>query len=248
MDQVSKIVGWIKEIYGDRPALVAVSGGVDSAVVLTLLVRALGVDRVIPLALPYKRQDMTDAREIIEWNGLRTKLIEVNIEKMVDEVANRIKVEEGSLRKGNVMARMRMIVLFDQAKKLGALVCGTENKSEHYLGYFTRYGDAASDVEPIVGLYKTEVWNMAKMLGLPEIYYVKKPSAGLWDGQTDEADLGFDYRSADKVLKLLIDQELKDVTEIARRLKEEVDEETVKKVLAMVGVNAFKRAVPYAMR
>lgn len=230
--KIEQIVGWLKEVYSDKPAVIAVSGGVDSAVALTLLTRALGKERVTPVSLPYADQDTADAKEIIEWNGLTDKMVEINIESSVDLIAKMVESENESMRKGNIMARTRMIVVFDLAKKLGALVCGTENKSEHYLGYFTRFGDSASDVEPIAGLYKTEVWEMAKILGIPEIFYTKEPSAGLWEGQTDETEMGFSYKDADRVLK---------------GETEEIDREIVAKVQKMVKANQFKLEVPYIM-
>lgn len=226
-----EIINWLKKIYSQKRAVIAVSGGVDSAVVLTLLTRALGVERVIPVSLPYGDQDMQDAKMIIEWNGLKSQMIEIKITEMVDHTARQLGANE-SLRKGNIMARMRMITVFDIAKKMGALVCGTENKSEHYLGYFTRFGDAASDVEPIAGLYKTEVWEMAKLMGLPEIFYTKAPSAGLWNGQTDEDEMGFSYKDADRVLK---------------GETEGIDNEIIEKVKTMVEKNKFKLEVPYVM-
>src|SRR3989339_2022932 len=126
-EKVEQIVTWLKKIYGDKPAVIAVSGGVDSALALTLLVKALGKDKVTPICLPYHDQDAKDARTIIGWNGVLQNMEEVNIGEMVDQVAAKLKIEEDELRKGNVMARIRMIVVFDYAKKLGALVCGTEN-------------------------------------------------------------------------------------------------------------------------
>lgn len=229
-NKIDEIVGWLKKIYGDKQAVIAVSGGVDSALALTLLVRALGKDRVRPICLPYADQNMTDAKLIIEWNGLTDKMIEINIEGSVDVIANQVGTGNDSVRKGNIMARTRMIIVFDLAKKLGALVCGTENKSEHHLGYFTRFGDSASDVEPIAGLYKTEVWEMAKALGIPVIFYTKIPSAGLWEGQTDESEMGFSYTDADRVLK---------------GETENMDPKIVAKVKKMVEANKFKLEVPY---
>lgn len=231
-EKIEEIVNWLKNIYGDKPAVIAVSGGVDSAVAMTLLVRSLGVARVVPVCLPYKNQDMTDAKTIIEFNGLSKNLIEINIGEMVDLAVSTLGVDDGILRKGNIMARTRMIAVFDIAKKMNGMVCGTENKSEHHLGYFTRFGDSASDVEPIAGLYKTEVWDMARVLGLPEIFYTKQPSAGLWEGQTDENEMGFTYYDADNVLKGEVDG---------------VDEKIVKKVKKMVEKNKFKLIVPYVM-
>ncbi len=232
MDQVTKITQWIKQVYGDRPAVIAVSGGVDSAVALTLLTRAIGKDKVTPVCLPYGDQDTSDSKIIIEWNALSERMMEVNIGEIVDSIAKQLEAEQGSVRKGNMMARARMIVMFDLAKKVGALVCGTENKSEHHLGYFTRFGDSASDVEPIAGLYKTQVWEMAKELGLPEIFYTKAPSAGLWEGQTDENEMGFSYAEADKVLMGQI---------------EGIDMSVVEKVQKMVKANRFKLEVPYVI-
>lgn len=227
--KIDEIVAWLRGVYGDKPAVIAVSGGVDSAVALTLLTRALGKDKVIPVCLPYGDQDTGDSKTIVEWNGLLDRMVEINIGEMVDGVVDKLEIDEG-LRKGNVMARMRMIIVFDIAKKMGALVCGTENRSEHHLGYFTRFGDSASDVEPIVGLYKTQVWEMARELGMPEIYYTKAPSAGLWEGQTDESEMGFSYEQADKVL----------MGEV-----EGLDPKIVEKVQKMVDANKFKLMVPY---
>lgn len=226
------IINWLRNIYGSKGAVIAVSGGVDSAVATTLLVKALGNERVVPVCLPYKNQDMSDAKKLIEFNGLSKNLIEINIGEMVDLSVLNLGAGEDNLRKGNIMARTRMIAVFDIAKKMNALVCGTENKSELHLGYFTRFGDAASDVEPIAGLYKTDVWEMAKVLGLSEVFYTKKPSAGLWEGQTDEGEMGFSYHDADKVLKGETDG---------------MDEKVVEKVKKMVERNKFKQIVPYAM-
>jgi len=139
------------------------------------------------------------------------------------------------------MARVRMIAVFDLAKKMAALVCGTENKSEHYLGYFTRYGDGASDVEPLVGLYKTQVRELARKLKIPEKFITQVPSAGLWTGQTDEKELGFTYEDADKVMTQLIDQSKKpdEVTG--------VDKKIVKQVIDQINRTRFKHVVPYTL-
>jgi NAD+ synthase len=233
MEKIEKLVNWIKQVYGNYPAVIAVSGGVDSAVALTLLTKALGVGKITPVSLPYGDQSVEDAKTIVEFNGLTDKLVTINIKEVVDLYAKQLGAEEGSVRKGNLMARARMIAIFDLAKKLGALVCGTENKSEHELGYFTRFGDAASDVEPISTLYKTEVWEMAKQLGLPEIFYTKAPSAGLWEGQTDEGEMGFSYQEADLVLQ---------------GKTEGIEAAVVEKVRAMVERNKFKLNVPYEMK
>ena len=131
-NKTSEIISWIKQICGDKRVVIGVSGGVDSALALTLVTKALGKEKVTPMCLPYKNQDMTDAKLIIDWNGYYTNFKEINIEQMVDKTIEILEIGD-ELRRGNVMARTRMIVLFDTAKKLGGIVCGTENKSEHHL-------------------------------------------------------------------------------------------------------------------
>jgi len=134
-----------------------------------------------------------------------------------------------------------MIIIFDQTKKLDALVCGTENKSEKYLGYFTRFGDEASDLEPIQHLYKTQVWQLAKDLNIPQQFISKAPTAGLWDGQTDEQELGFSYSQADEVLKQFIDENKKpDEIKI-----DGIEKKIVRKIVKQVQSQKFKLEVPY---
>lgn len=145
------------------------------------------------------------------------------------------------IRLGNIMARVRMIILFDLAKKHKALVCGTENKSEHYLGYFTRFGDAASDIEPIQHLYKTQVYELAKYLKVPKEVLEAKPSAGLWSNQTDEGEFGFSYKEADQVLFLYFEKKLS-VREIKNR-----GFKNARKILDFVKQNSFKHHTPYSL-
>ena len=146
------------------------------------------------------------------------------------------------VRLGNLMARSRMLLMYDLARQHNALVCGTENKSEHYLGYFTRFGDAASDLEPLTHLYKTQVRLLAQHLALPAVFWQKAPSAGLWAGQTDEAELGFTYQQADQVLFQLIDRK-QPITAIAQLTG--LDEQIVTAVHNQVEKSAFKLVVPY---
>jgi NAD+ synthase len=136
---------------------------------------------------------------------------------------------------------MRMIYVFDQAKKRKALVVGTENKTEHYLGYFTRFGDEASDVEPLRELYKTQVYEVAENLQIPERLRVKAPTAGLWEGQTDEGEFGFTYADADKILSLMIDEK-KSREEIIKSFRKE---NVVEAVLKRVKQNEFKHHLPF---
>ena len=126
---------------------------------------------------------------------------------MVDILIKELKIpKDDQLRRGNIMARVRMITLFDFAKKNNAMVVGTENRSEYHLGYFTRFGDEASDIEPLQHLYKTQVIELAKYLSLPQSIIEKPPSANLWESQTDEGDFGFSYAEADPVLYLYFDK------------------------------------------
>lgn len=142
------------------------------------------------------------------------------------------------IRLGNIMARVRMIILFDLAKQLGALVCGTENKSERLLGYFTRFGDAASDLEPISHLYKTQVYQLAKYLDIPKETINQLPSAGLWDGQTDENDFGFTYEEADQVLYLMYDRS-QDINNLQKKFP------NAEKIIKRMQKNQFKLRTPY---
>jgi NAD+ synthase len=230
------IVGLLKRVYAKQhktKGVIAVSGGIDSALSLTLLTQAIGPANVYPLFLPYGEQSTQDAQAICEWNKIpKDNCWTVNIKPAVDLLSQSLDATD--FRKGNIMARIRMIVVFDTAKKLDALVCGTENKSEHYLGYFTRFGDAASDIEPICHLYKTQIRVLVRELGIPSIFLEKSPSAGLWDGQTDEAEMGFSYEDADKAIEKYLN-------------KEEAVTEIEKKVYSQIEAMSFKHNVPYTL-
>ncbi|EKE14036.1 MAG: hypothetical protein ACD_12C00699G0001 [uncultured bacterium] len=167
----------------------------------------------------------------IDLNGV--SVINISIKKIVDE----FKIDD-KIRLGNIMARVRMIILFDLAKQLNALVCGTENKSEKLLGYFTRFGDAASDIEPISHLYKTQIYQLAKYLKVPEEIIKQSPTAGLWNGQTDEDDFGFTYEEADQVLYLYHDRG-QDINLIKKGFK------NAEKIINRLFSNKFKLLTPY---
>lgn len=226
-------------------AVIAVSGGIDSAVSLSLLARAIPRKHIFPILLPYGRQNMDDAKTICVWNSIpQENIVEINIKKHVDALCATLRISsQDYVRRGNVMARVRMIVIYDIAKARNALVCGTENKSEHYLGYFTRFGDAASDIEPIAGLYKTQVREIAMELGIPQQILMKHPSAGLWDQQTDEQELGFTYEDADRVLEHYIDKKKKpENIQIP-----DISTETIQRVIQRVLSQSFKHEVPYTL-
>ena len=145
-------------------------------------------------------------------------------------------------RKGNVMARVRMIVLFDLSKKFNYLVMGTENKTEHLLGYYTRFGDEASDIEPLRELYKTQVFDLAKYLRVPQETINKAPTAGLWEGQTDEGEFGFSYKEADEILYLYANKKLTKKEIIAKGYGKKV----IERLWWWVSKGEFKDRVPYS--
>ncbi len=246
--EIDRIVKFLIDTFRRQQVenvVIAVSGGIDSAVSLALLARAMTVDHIYPLLLPYGDQDMSDAVTVCEWAGIKSQNCQkISITPIVEQMVRALDVPSAeSVRLGNIMARSRMIITYDKAKELSALVCGTENKSEKYLGYFTRFGDEASDIEPLQHLYKTQVRSLAEFLQIPEPIRRKAPSAGLWWGQTDESELGFSYEDADQVIDRYIDQ---------KKTLEEIDiagikPETVQKILQRVSSQAFKLQVPYVL-
>lgn len=248
--EIALIVEFIQKVFtknNKKNAVIAVSGGIDSAVSLSLLVQALPKEQIWPILLPYGRQDMSDAETILDfWQIPAENRKILNISSMVDAICKSLQITDvDRIRKGNVMARTRMIAIFDYAKGKDALVVGTENKSEHYLGYFTRFGDQASDLEPLATLYKTQVRQLAQTLNLPAIFLEKAPSADLWQDQSDEKELGFSYELADQVLAYLIDQNLT-ATEASQLFNQE-QQPLVNKILARVEAMAFKQQVPYTL-
>jgi NAD+ synthetase len=189
---------------GITEAVVGISGGVDSAVVAYLCARALGPGHVLGLRLPYRTsssESLDHAALVIKETGIHQRLIDIS-----DAVDGYLEHEPdaSAQRRGNVMARARMIVLFDQSAKIDGLPIGTGNKSERMLGYFTWHGDDSPPINPIGDLFKTQVWELARHLGVPEVVIDKPATADLIRGQTDEEDLGITYAQADKILNRLL--------------------------------------------
>lgn len=187
---------------GKHKAVLGLSGGVDSALVLKLCAEALGPRNVHAYYLPYF-ENASDRRQTESWARTVGASYEVySIKKPVDALCETAGKWD-SVARGNFMARARMSVLYFHARQHEALVVGTGNKSELKTGYFTKYGDGGVDLLPIGGLYKTQVWQMARELGVPAHFIDKAPSAGLWEGQTDESEMGITYKELDEILQLL---------------------------------------------
>lgn len=267
--EIKKTTSFIKSTLKSAKrtkVIVAASGGIDSSTTMALAARAVGPTEVVVLTLPYNKtypqgiknaQAMAKFLKIPKRNVYKTdigpsveriwKAILINLSRSqtgLTKLANQI-------RFGNIMARVRMVFIYDMAKSRNALVCGTENRSEHLLGYYTRYGDEASDLEPLRHLYKTQVRQLAEHLKFPEEILTQKPSAGLWAEQTDREELGFSYKQGDQVLYLHFDKKMSP-TKIAKKLHSNTREKTetywkrrVKKVLERAGDHDFKHHLPY---
>jgi NAD+ synthetase len=189
---------------GIRKAVLGLSGGVDSACVAFLCARALGPKNVHAIRMPYKSSSpssLADAQLVVDALGIHERTIEITA--AVDGYLQ-FEPEVDGRRAGNVMARVRMVVLFDQSAKLGALPIGTGNKTERMMGYFTWHADDTPPVNPIGDLFKTQVWDLARYLGVPLPIVDKAPSADLEADQTDEGDLGITYRNADAILAAML--------------------------------------------
>jgi len=198
------VVDEIRVRRGMERAIVGLSGGIDSAVAAYLCARALGPENVYAFRLPYatsSRSSLDDAQTVADAIGIHLRTIDIS--GAVDGYLQHEPEADGR-RRGNVMARTRMLVLFDQSAKLGGLPVGTGNKTERMLGYFTWHADDTPPVNPLGDLFKTEVWELARHLGIPSALVEKAPSADLEVGQTDERDLGISYARADAVLRLML--------------------------------------------
>ncbi|MBK8906257.1 MAG: NAD+ synthase [Anaerolineaceae bacterium] len=225
---------------GFRQAVLGLSGGIDSALSCYLVTRALGPENVLALRLPYKAssaESLAHADLVVEALGIRSETVEIT--GMVDALAE-ASPGISAHRQGNVMARARMTVIFDRSLAESALVIGTSNKTELMLGYGTIYGDLASAVNPIGDLYKTQVRQLARALGVPDVIIDKAPSADLIPGQTDEDDFGFSYETVDQLLYLMLDERYSRDEAVAAGFERPF----VDRVLSMVQRSQYKRTMP----
>lgn len=221
-------------------AVIGLSGGIDSALSAYLSAEALGAENVLAVRMPYKTSSadsLEDAERVIDALGLPSLTVEIT--PMADPLFAQFP-DMSNTRRGNIMARLRMTVLYDQSVAWGGLVMGTSNKTELLLGYSTIYGDSGVALQPIGDLYKTQVRQLAAALGVPQSVQTKPPSADLWEGQTDEGELGFTYADVDQVLFRMVDE---------RYTVDEVVEDGfarpfVEKVWQRVKTNHYKRTMP----
>lgn len=247
--EIDKIVSFIRTKIVDAEkshVLIASSGGIDSSVSLSLAVKAVGPKNVYVLSLPYKHLNEKGVgltKQLITILEIpQTNFQIIDISKPTDMCIDALSIPKKDIyRRGNIMARVRMIYLFDQAKKHNGLVIGTENKSELLLGYFTRFGDEASDIEPIQHLYKTQIYMIAQELDIPSDIISQVPTAGLWEDQTDEGQFGFGYEEADKVLFSHFE------TNIPFDDLEIIDFPHLSQIQNLVEQNSFKHHVPYVI-
>lgn len=223
-----------------KKGILGLSGGLDSSVCAFLAAKALKSSNVIALIMPYRElfsQDVKDAQEIAKVLGLRSRIIDIS--PMVDTYFTRYPTES-RVAKGNKMARERMSILYDFSAREKALILGTSNKTELLLGYGTIHGDMACAINPLGDLYKTQIRQLAKHLGVFPKILKKSPTAGLWAGQTDEKEIGLSYEEIDEILFQLVDKRMSEKDVMASGS----NKETVKKIIRMIKNSEFKRKLP----
>ena len=244
---VEVIVNFIRsqmEQTGFRRLVIGLSGGVDSSAVAFLAARAIGAENLLAVRMPYRTSSPAseaDALRVVDALGCRTELVEIT--PMVDPMLALIADEDEralNVRRGNVMARQRMTVLYDRSAAWDALVVGTSNMTEALLGYGTLHGDMAAAMQPIGDLYKSQLRDVARELGVPEEIVAKPPSADLWPGQTDEGELGRTYEDLDRTLFALVDRRWT----IDRCVRAGLPRDLVEWVSRRVAQMEFKRQLP----
>jgi NAD+ synthase len=226
---------------GFSKVLLGLSGGIDSALVAYLAAEAIGAHNVLAMLLPYKTSSpasRADAEEVVRRLDCPSELVDISA--IVDAYFDDGREDATPLRRGNFMARSRMMVLYDRSVTWNGLVIGTGNKTEALIGYSTLWGDSASAFNPIGDLYKSQIRQLSVALGVPEVIIGKAPSADLWPGQTDEEEVGFSYAEVDRILFRLVDRR-RSIDEV---VSEGFARELVQRVDRMVAGSEFKRQVP----
>lgn len=226
--------------FNYKKGVIGISGGLDSTVCAFIAAKALGPRNVICLILPYGeafRGDVKDAQEVAGLLGIKSKVIDIS--PMVDAYFSRYPTKNRTA-KGNKMARERMSILYDFSARERALILGTSNKTELLLGYGTIHGDMACAINPLGDLYKTQIKQLAKHLGVPEKIQKKVPTAGLWTGQTDEKEIGLSYDEIDAILFQLVDKRISRKEIIASGFKKGA----VDKIINLIKNSEFKRKLP----
>ncbi len=237
------LTGFIREELsktGFSKLVLGLSGGLDSTLACYLAAEALGPENVLGVRMPYRTsspESLEHAQLVIDALGVQS--LTIPITDMVEPLFALFPKMDGR-RRGNVMARERMIILFDQSEAFKGLVLGTGNKTEYLLGYTTLYGDSANALNPLGDLYKTQVRQLSRVMGVPEVIITKPPSADLWAGQTDEGELGFTYADVDQVLHLLVDQRLAPEEVVEKGFSRAF----VHTVIERVRKSHFKRVLP----
>lgn len=225
---------------GFSKAVIGVSGGVDSTLACLLSARALGGENVLAVRMPYKtssQASLDHAQLVIDKTGVQS--ITIPISDIVDGLINQFP-DMSKIRRGNIMARSRMIILYDRSAAFNGLVVGTGNKTEILLGYSTLYGDSACAFNPVGDLYKTQIRQLSRALGVPDVIIDKAPTADLWAGQTDEGEFGFTYADVDELFTLLIDERYAP----DKCIQAGFDKKFVETVVKRIQRSYFKRAMP----
>lgn len=244
-----KIVSFIRsgiEKSGTKGAVIGLSGGIDSTLTAYLAVEALGSKKVLGLLLPEKgitsERDIDDATDVAKILNIDHQIIEIS--EVLSTYSTVIPAfDKNNLQaNGNLKARTRMCILYYHANLMNRMVVGTGNKTELLLGYFTKYGDGGVDMEPIGGLYKTQVRGLSRHIGLPLNVVEKTPTAGLWPGQTDEGELGVSYEMADQILEMFVDEK-KSLPEVKKKFPGHI----VERLVARISASEHKRMPPPAI-
>ena len=229
------------EQAGFSKVLLGLSGGIDSALVAYLAAEAIGAHNVLAVLMPYRTsspESRGDAEEVVRRLGCPSELVDISA--IVDGYFEDGQEDAAPLRRGNFMARARMMVLYDHSVTWGGLVIGTGNKTETLIGYSTLWGDSASAFNPIGDLYKSQIRQLSVAVGVPEAIITKAPSADLWPGQTDEEEVGFSYAEVDRILFRLVDRRLS----LDEVVADGFERDLVERVDRMVAGSEFKRQVP----